>query len=118
MCLPSDFIRGMLWEAYLSLLSLLENIDSEYISIEELLNEIQQILGENKTRDDAIVVLIEMLRREREFPIPVMQYKDLVKGWGLQLPAKVVPFNHRYTQSLNLLQYLEVTETDSDDLPF
>ena len=65
----------------MSLLALLENIDSEYISIEELLYEIQQILGEDKTKDDAVTVLMEMLRREKEFPIPIVQYKDLIKGW-------------------------------------
>lgn len=108
----------MLWEVNLSLLALLENIDSEYISIEELLYEIQQILGENKTKDDAITVLMEMLRREKEFPLPIVQYKDLIKGWTPKLPPSVVPFNQRYTQSLNILQYLESTEADLDGLPF
>ena len=102
----------------MSLLSLLENIDSEYISIEELLNEILLVLGSDKTEDDALSVLTEMLRREKEFSTPIIYYKDLTKCWTTKLPPSVLMFNQRYTQSLNILEYLENTGADLNDLSF
>lgn len=97
------------------LLALLEDEDSAYISLEDLVSEIHALIGDNQHIDTARQVLLAILRKENREP--TIYQKDIKNGW---IADKYSHFGETISEQIGseIIKKFRETEALDGDLPF
>jgi|GEM_PF-5974969 len=96
----------------MNLLALLEEEDSEYISIDDFIDQIHKSLGDEVSKEKAIEAIIAMFRAEKDFDLPELHKKDPMSGWNRE-PTYTATADHLVSLFAQKKRNLEF-----DDLPF